>query len=193
MPKISQLTALTVPDSGDELAIVDSSASTTKKITRTNLLKGAPLPADTVDTQAIADGAVTTDKLDLSETTDGVDTSQSTTSTSFTNLATAGPAITIDVPASGKIWLSFGANIANSVTGGNSYIALAVSGSNTVSASETGIYGLSYQSSGNAWGQTGKSFLVTGLTPGSTTFTMKYKVSTGTGTFRNRYISAEQR
>lgn len=59
MPKISQLSALTVPDSGDELPIVDVSTSTTKKITRTNLLKGAPLPADTVDTQAIDDGSVT--------------------------------------------------------------------------------------------------------------------------------------
>ena len=65
MPKISQLTALTTPDSGDELPIVDVSASTTKKITRTNLLKGAPLPADTVDTQAIADDAVTAPKTDF--------------------------------------------------------------------------------------------------------------------------------
>ena len=65
MPKISQLTALTVPDSGDELPIVDSSASTTKKITRTNLLKGAPLPADTVDTQVIDDGSVTAPKINF--------------------------------------------------------------------------------------------------------------------------------
>ena len=63
MPKISQLTALTTPDSGDELPIVDVSTSTTKKITRTNLLKGAPLPADTVDTQSIDDGAVTYSKI----------------------------------------------------------------------------------------------------------------------------------
>ena len=47
MPKISQLTALTVPDSGDELPIVDVSTSTTKKITRENLLKGAPIPGGT--------------------------------------------------------------------------------------------------------------------------------------------------
>ena len=47
MPKISQLTALTVPDSGDELPIVDVTASTTKKITRENLLKGAPIPGGT--------------------------------------------------------------------------------------------------------------------------------------------------
>ena len=78
MPKISQLSALTVPDPGDELAIVDSSASTTKKITRTNLLKGAPLPADTVDTQAIDDDAVTAPKTDF-----GGDYSTSEVNTGF--------------------------------------------------------------------------------------------------------------
>lgn len=65
MPKISQLSALTTPDSGDELAIVDVSTSTTKKITRTNLLKGAPLPADTVDTQSITNTSVTAPKIDF--------------------------------------------------------------------------------------------------------------------------------
>ena len=53
---------MTVPEANDEIAIVDASAATTKKITRADFLKGAALPADTVDTQAIADGAVTPDK-----------------------------------------------------------------------------------------------------------------------------------
>lgn len=52
-----------MPEANDEIAIVDASAATTKKITRADLLKGAALPADTVDTQAIADGAVTPEKL----------------------------------------------------------------------------------------------------------------------------------
>ena len=78
MPKISQLSALTTPDSGDELPIVDVSASTTKKITRANLLAGAPLPADTVDTQAIDDGAVTAPKTNF-----GGDYSTSEVNTGF--------------------------------------------------------------------------------------------------------------
>ena len=56
---------MTVPEANDEIAIVDASAATTKKITRNDFLKGAALPADTVTTAAIADGAVTADKIDF--------------------------------------------------------------------------------------------------------------------------------
>ncbi len=59
MPRISQLPALTVPEANDEIAIVDASAATTKKITRADFLKGAALPADTVTEVSIADDAVT--------------------------------------------------------------------------------------------------------------------------------------
>ena len=63
MPRISQLTSLTVPEANDEIAIVDVSSATTKKITRADLLKGADLPNDTVTTDSIADGAVTPAKV----------------------------------------------------------------------------------------------------------------------------------
>lgn len=66
MPRISNLTSLTTPDASDELAIVDTSASVTKKITRSDFLKGAPLPNDTVTTSAITNGAVTYAKIDSS-------------------------------------------------------------------------------------------------------------------------------
>lgn len=62
MPRISQLQSLAAADNSDEIAIVDVSASTTKKITRGDLLK-APLPANSVTTAAIADGAVTGSKI----------------------------------------------------------------------------------------------------------------------------------
>ena len=64
MPRISNLTSLTAADNSDELAIVDTSASVTKKITRGDLLK-APLPTNSVTTAAIANGAVTESKIDL--------------------------------------------------------------------------------------------------------------------------------
>lgn len=59
MPRISDLTSYTAPSNSDLLAIVDMAGAVTKKITRADLLKGTALPADTVDTQAIADEAVT--------------------------------------------------------------------------------------------------------------------------------------
>ena len=42
MPRISQLPSLTEADNSDEIAIVDVSSSTTKKITRGDLLKALP-------------------------------------------------------------------------------------------------------------------------------------------------------
>ena len=65
MPRISQLPSLTSADNSDEIAIVDVSASTTKKITRGDLLK-APLPANSVTTAAIQDGAVKASNVDFS-------------------------------------------------------------------------------------------------------------------------------
>lgn len=62
MPRISQLPAITVPSNDDPLAIVDTSGAVTSKITRGDLLGGAPLPAGSVDTNALAQSAVTPEK-----------------------------------------------------------------------------------------------------------------------------------
>lgn len=64
MPRISQLPSLTTADNADEIAIVDVSASTTKKITRGDLLK-SPLPTNSVTTAAVADNAITASKIDF--------------------------------------------------------------------------------------------------------------------------------
>ena len=64
MPRISQLPSLTAADNSDEIAIVDVSSSTTKKITRGDLLK-APLPNNAVTTAAVTDNAVTAPKIDF--------------------------------------------------------------------------------------------------------------------------------
>ena len=64
MPRISQLPSLTSADNADEIAIVDVSASATKRITRGDLLK-SPLPTNSVTTAAVTNGAITADKLDF--------------------------------------------------------------------------------------------------------------------------------
>jgi len=63
MPRISNLPAETTPSNDDLLAMVDTGGAITAKITRGDLLKGSPLPADTVNMQAIQDEAVTNAKL----------------------------------------------------------------------------------------------------------------------------------
>lgn len=59
MAKINQYPAKTVPSNNDEFVLHDPSSGSTKKMTRGDLIGGAPLPANTVDGQAIADGSVT--------------------------------------------------------------------------------------------------------------------------------------
>ena len=54
----------------DLLVIEDVAAGNTKHVTRENLLSSAPLPADTVDEQAILNGSVATNKLGDGAATD---------------------------------------------------------------------------------------------------------------------------
>ena len=59
MAKINQYPAKTVPSNNDEFVLHDTASGSTKKMTRGDLIGGAPLPANSVNGQAIADGSVT--------------------------------------------------------------------------------------------------------------------------------------
>jgi hypothetical protein len=115
--------------------------------------------------------------------TDGatVATSQTTTSTSYTDLTTTGPAVTLTTGTRVLVTLS---SIIFNTGVNNSWMAVAVSGATTLAADDaraivvTGTTGLSAS----------RTFELTGLTAGSNTFTAKYKVTGGTGTFQNRDI-----
>jgi hypothetical protein len=70
--------------------------------------------------------------------------------------------------------------------GAFSYMSFAASG---VAASD--VRSFSFDTAGNSTSlsiQASGTFLATGLTPGSNTFTAKYRVSSGTGTWLNRSI-----
>ena len=62
MAKINQYPAKTVPSNNDEFVLHDPASGSTKKMTRGDLIGGAPLPANSVNGQAIADGSVTPEK-----------------------------------------------------------------------------------------------------------------------------------
>jgi hypothetical protein len=113
-----------------------------------------------------------------------VATSQTTTSTSFVDLATVGPAVTVTVGASGEVELRLASRMANSTANADCYVGVAISGASTVAATSLLI-------GGGAAGKLlrfGAATIITGLTPGATTFTMKYAVSAGTGTFETREL-----
>lgn len=155
-----------------------------------SLADGSGIGDEAVTTAKINDGAITSSKLGLSPETAEVTTTQTTTSTSYTDLATSGPAATVTIGSNGLAWVHLSATITNNTTNGFSYMGFAVSGASTVAAADA--FALEEQfGSANVLLKVGISFLVTGLTAGSNTFTAKYKSGNGshTANFRARKIT----
>lgn len=163
-------------------------AVTTAKIADSNVTT-AKIADSNVTTAKIADGAVTPLKLALGQDSDYISTNQTSSSTSYTDLSTAGPAVTVTVPASGSVIILMNTHIANSVSSNTSLMSLALSGANTVSAADDSRYTIIMQAAGNGYQTRSLVYLVEGLTPGSTTFTAKYRVSAGVGTWRHRQLT----
>jgi hypothetical protein len=116
-----------------------------------------------------------------------VATSQTTTSTSYTDLATVGPAVTLTTGATALV--TVGGQIQCSASTITAFMSWAVSGATTSAAVDAGraaaIANVNLICASRV-------FLMTGLTPGSNTFTAKYKVNgVATGTFQDRYIMVQ--
>lgn len=112
-------------------------------------------------------------------------TSQTTTSTSYTDLATSGPAVTVTTGTQALVL--FSSRLQSNTDNAEVWASVAVSGATTVAANDEWAMLLDGAETNNAntWGMM-RQF--TGLIAGSNTFTMKYKVNAGTGTFENRRI-----
>ena len=115
-----------------------------------------------------------------------VNTEQSTTSTSYTDLATSGPSVTLTTGTKALVFIT--ASSYNNTADRQNYVSFAVSGASTVAVSDDwallhkGVTSITEVSATRVQ-------LVTGLTAGSNTFTLKYKVSGGTGYFQRRQIA----
>jgi hypothetical protein len=115
-----------------------------------------------------------------------VATSQTTTSTSYTDLATAGPAVTVTTGT--KALVIFSAQSSNSSLGSTNSTSFAVSGATTIAASDS--YKTQFDSPLATYlQQQTQGIILTGLTAGSNTFTLKYKVTSSTGTWITRIIN----
>lgn len=116
-----------------------------------------------------------------------VATSENTALASYTDLATVTDTVTVTVGASGVARVSIFAQSTSSTSTGQCVMGFAVSGANTLAAADArsvvGTPGSSTRP--QAFGY---EFLLTGLTPGSTTFKAKYKAVSGVATFFNRRI-----
>lgn len=117
-----------------------------------------------------------------------VATSQTTTSTTYADLGTSGPAVTANTGTSAIVTVSGG--MTNSDVNGYTFMSYAVSGATTSSAADARAMQFIH-SVGNFGNQLSFQYVHTGLTAGTNTFTAKYRVTTGTGTFANRSISVQ--
>lgn len=118
---------------------------------------------------------------------DSVATTQATTSTSYTDLATAGPTVTLTSAGTLALVLFGCASFSNSATETGQAMSFAVSGATTISASDT--YARIVSHNNNAFGFNVMNFAVVTITPGSNTFTAKYRLATATSSsFANRRL-----
>jgi hypothetical protein len=112
-----------------------------------------------------------------------VGTTESTTSTTYADLATVGPSATATIGPSGRALVVMSARILNDTADSVSLMSFAGAG-------RTGTDGesvIGHQSTGFSTLST--AMLVAGLTVGTQTFTAKYRVSAGTGTFSFRRLA----
>lgn len=160
------------------------------------------LTADVKDTLAIANGGTGATSAAAALTALGaqpalgtpvgstvVSTSENTSSSSYADLATTTDSVTATVGSSGNVLVIIRAKL-TFVTGPNlqTYVSFAASGANTVAASDINAGTHFFNLAGEVY-NAAVPVLLTGLTAGSTTFKMKYKVGSGvTGAFANRII-----
>ncbi len=130
---------------------------------------------------------LTNDVTALLTATAVVDTSETTTSTTYADLATVGPTVTMNTGDRTEVWVAASCRLSNSGAGAICRMSVAVSGATTVAAND--LRSLIYVSpAANNIHQGSTVFKFTGLTAGSNTFTNKYNVSATTGTFVARKI-----
>lgn len=112
--------------------------------------------------------------------------SSTTTATSYGNLAD-GVTTSVSVATGNRALVSIYANFSNSPGGSSSrsWMSFDTSGATTVGAIDF----LSIDHSFNGGMRWGATFLITSLTPGTNTFTLRYRVTAGTGTFSVRRIA----
>jgi hypothetical protein len=114
-----------------------------------------------------------------------VATLQTTTSTSYTDLSTAGPAVTITTGTKALVLIN--ATCYKQGSGSNAFVGFAVSGATTLAASDT--TAMNWVNQAYYDNRFSVSTRVTGLTAGSNTFTLKYRSNGGgTAEYFNREI-----
>ncbi len=147
------------------------------------------LADDVVTTAKILDASVTNAKLAITSDSATVNASETTTSLTYVDLPTTTDQVTIVVPASGKVLLSFSSQFSQNTTNQYCIVSYELSGANTRSPLDIDSIYFKVNASPAHDFYFGKTKVLKGLTPGATTFKLKYRVTGGTGSFAYRDIS----
>jgi hypothetical protein len=151
---------------------------------RDNFLETAPAKAT-----AAGQYFVSTAANALAARTPGAATvsgSETTTNTTYADLTTSGPNITVTTGTQALVFIS--SRIGNSTATATSYASWQCTGATTVAVDDR--FAVEFQPEGASRNMRATAaLLVTGMTPGSTTFGMRYRVTAGTGTYGYRQIS----
>lgn len=204
----------TLPNVNDTLVSLTASQTLTNKILTAPTITNPTLTVDAINEFTAANGvtiaglniknsklntnnsvvtanytnaSVTADKLATGAATSTVATSETTTSTTYVGLATA-QAVTVTIGANGLAFVTIACTAGHSNADLPTHMSFAMSGANTL-ASADGNAVIQRLSTATAQGRAGIGVLLTGLTPGSTTFTAQFRVTANTGTFLNRNIT----
>lgn len=150
---------------------------------RDNLNETAPAKATTAGRLIVAKGANSVGEAIVANA--NVGTSQTTASTTYTDLATVGPAITMATGTSAIVmWM---VEMSNNTAGATCRASVAVTGATSDPAADS--RSLKYESSAAAdVARISGVHRFSSLTAGTNTFTVQYVVSAGTGTFLNRVL-----
>lgn len=117
-----------------------------------------------------------------------VDTQQTTASTSYADLATVGPSVTVLTGTSALVTVS--CQCFSDTNNGYNFMSWAVSGATTSAAADNRNAEAGMTVALNVT-TSSKTTLFTGLTAGSNVFTAKYKVLAGTGSWVYRNITVQ--
>ena len=147
---------------------------------RDNLLETAPAKATAANRIFVSTGANSIAQREIVE--DFLSNSETTTSTTFTDLPNVGPQVTVTTGTKALVFTT--SQCSNSGTG-SSVASFGVTGATTDVATDT----RAVIQDGVAGGSTrATTVTLMTLTAGSNVFTLKYRVSSGTGTFQRRRL-----
>lgn len=113
-----------------------------------------------------------------------ISTSESTTSTTYTDLATASPTI-LNRTVNTKTLITLGAIVSNSSATGTSIMSVEWSNDSGVVGAASDLY--SFSGTGTNPVAAGAGYMIDTV-PGTYTFRAKYRVTSGTGTFAQRRL-----